>query len=108
MCVTSGGTWQASPETRPELVLLAPAGLLLAGAMLAAIICAAAGSCRHGSPCISEPACGTAQPHTLRAMTGVFTGWSGPLESDNDASTVTAAWEHLPQRVNGRVKASSA
>ncbi len=33
MCVTSGGTWQASPETRLDHVLLAPAGLLLARAV---------------------------------------------------------------------------
>ena len=33
MPVTSGGTWQAGPETRPELVLLAPAGLPLARAV---------------------------------------------------------------------------
>ena len=29
----------------------------------------------------------------------------GPLGWDNDASTVTAAWERLPRRVNGRVMA---
>lgn len=33
MSVTSGGTWQAGPETRAKLVLLAPAGLLLARAV---------------------------------------------------------------------------
>lgn len=44
----------------------------------------------------------------LRAMTGVFMGWSGPLGSDNVASTVTAAWERLPRRANGRVKTSGA
>ena len=105
MSVTSGGTWQAGPETRSKLVLLAPAGLLLALAVRGDDLRGGGKPAGMARPRIPEPACGAAQPHTLRAMTGVFMGWSGPLGSDNVARTVTAAWERLPRHVNGRVKA---
>ena len=84
MSVTSGGTWQAGPETRPELVPLAPAGLLLALAVRGNNLRGGGKPAGMAGPRIPEPACGAAQPHMLSAMTASLGG-----EHSQDSRTRT-------------------